>query len=272
MWFPAFIKRLFDKRPWLFFLVFLIYTIFIGGSGWVIAWKTTPGAVITEQTTKTDQDSPMALPTEPQMNCEKKNFSESEREWDEKFYKKGKDGYWCPVKFLDPVMWHKEGIDTNFKTISLEYKIKRNISLKTNNPPSFIFAYGKEDKNEVPIFKLWVPENPNLQLFGFAKNLNFDSEKPKLDREESIDLPDPVKTERNDTFTITSTRVEGNEMLLDLSYHYTSDVNKEDQNKNIPKVVKLPVSNAPVSSKKFSIGIGTYVGNCIGEISYEICQ
>lgn len=199
----------------------------------------------------------------------KKDFSGNEKEWQTQLYRKKKDGFWCPKEgFIDPIIWYEEGLKPNFKRLVFEYEIKKDDELKRNNPPSFVFAYGKEKE----ILKSWVPEGENLQLWGFAKNLNFDLGKSELTRETPESLSSPVRRSMIDTFSVEPAVIQGNDLFLNFDYQYTSALTKDEAHKILPKQIKMQISNISASLEKYPFGIGTYVGNCIRIISYEICQ
>lgn len=220
---------------------------------------------------KSTPELPRKSTTEIEKRCFEENFSGNETKWKTKFYR-SEDGFWCPTKFTDPVIWYEDGLKANFENFSIEYEIKRDEKLKTDNPPSFIFAYGKEDEEDGPIFKLWVPENPNLQLFGFAKNLDFEATKSALIREIPETLSEPVKIGKvTNTLVFVPTHREGNNLFLNFTFKYTSSRTDKSENDTFSKKIKLPISDIPTSAKTFPFGIGTYIGNCIKPISYEIC-
>ena len=163
------------------------------------------------------------------------------------------------------------GVITQLLIFALEKNIIDGVlvaRMKEDKPPSFIFAYGKEK----PIFKLWVPECDGLQLLGFARNPDFDSVDSGLEREPAEPLSDPVESGRVDTLRVEPSYAKGNDLFLNFTYNYTSSKTESGEDDTIPKEVKLPISDIPSSTKTFPFGVGTYVGNCIKIVSYEICQ
>ncbi len=263
-------------RYWKSWGIIFILAIITHGSAWIVALKKGRESVKIELSQEIEQiygttDVSEKNTQEIKRSCYKEIFSENESKWETKFYIRQGDGFWCPTQDLDPVIWYKDGLIVNFSKLTIEYEIKENDRLKRDNPPSFILAYGRKEIGGKPIFKLWVPEGEILQLFGFEKNSDFDSEEQNMDRENAVSLKDPVQIRRVDKLTIEPTRKEGNNLYINFIYYYTSSNNLEGEDDTIQKEVKLPVSNIQSSTQKLPFGIGTYVGNCIKPISYEIC-
>jgi hypothetical protein len=262
------------KWPWNLILYLFVLVLSVGAS-WVVAFNRGAGSINCECSPQVIQQQGDSLgkadTAVPQglEGCPKKSFSENEAEWDTAFYRKDRDGFWCPTRDLDRLMWYKDGVLVNFKALVIEYEIKRDDTFKGDNPPSFIFGYGREK----PVFKLWVPENPNLQLFRFAKNLDFDSEEATLAAEPAVTLSDPVKFGKTtNTLEVKQSYAEGNELTLNFIFNYTSSLPPYKGEKDtVPKQVKMPISNVPTSAEKYPFGIGTYIGNCIRPVSYTIC-
>ncbi|MCL5091103.1 MAG: hypothetical protein M1514_03780 [Patescibacteria group bacterium] len=199
--------------------------------------------------------------------CPETFFQGKEGNWETKFYSGEKDGFWCVNEgWEDPVMWFKEGLRPNFKKIIVNYEIRKDEKKRVDRPPSLIVAYGKTK----PIFKLWTPEGGSLQLFGFAKNPDF--ELTELVRDPPETLSDSVKKWMKDVLEIDTTLIEGNNLSLNFLYKHTSLNSGQGVSEIIQKVVKVPDSDAKTTMEKYQLGVGTYKGNCIRIISYKICE
>jgi hypothetical protein len=199
-------------------------------------------------------------------------ISSQDENWDKKRYSQ-KDGYWTPKSgFVDPVMWYKLGINPNIdKKISIEYSIKK-LSKTASQPSSLIVEYGKRqgDKDVLSIFKTWVPEGENDQIWRFSRNEDFSQE--KLTPDIATDLTDPAKLEQTDVMIIQPVVLSDNEATFNFTYQYTSRENKKVIPDSLAKTVTMPTSRLSESEEVFMLGIGTYVGHGIKFEKIEVCQ
>lgn len=199
-------------------------------------------------------------------------ISSKDESWDKKRYSL-KDGYWTPKSsFVDPVMWYKMGINPNIdKKISIEYSIKK-LSKTASKPSSLIIEYGKRqgDKDVLSIFKTWVPEGENDQIWRFSRNEDFSQE--KLTPDIATDLTDPAKLEQTDVMIIQPVVLSDNEATFNFTYQYTSRENKKVIPDSLAKTVTMPTSRLTESEEVFMLGLGTYVGHGIKFEKIEVCQ
>ncbi len=257
------------KHPILGVLVFVVYSLLLGGSGWVMPYIN-PQKINCNPTISCPQPQKMGDKDTDQGGgpiCKTKNFDPNE--WENRDYLDNKDGYLCPKNgWVDPVLWYKEGVKPGFSSIYIEFEIKKDLKNITPNPPSFITAYGKD----LPIFKSWSPEEPNLQLFRFAKNL--DLNRKILTGELGEEFSNPVKPYQKDSFTIEQNRVlETGEVLLNFTYKYSSNLTGEAESpETFPKKVRMPGSDPGLSSVRYPFGIGTFEGNCLKPLIIKICE
>lgn len=199
-------------------------------------------------------------------------ISNKDENWDKKRYS-SKDGYWTPKSsFVDPVMWYKLGINPNRdKKISIEYSIKK-LNKNASKPSSLIVEYGKKrsDNDVLSIFKTWVPEGENDQIWRFSRNDDFSQE--KLTPDIATDLTDPAKLEQTDVMTIQPVVLSDNEATFNFTYQYTSRENKKVIPDSLAKTVTMPTSRLTESEEVFMLGLGTYVGHGIKFEKVEVCQ
>lgn len=150
---PARISRQLGQKPKLFWSLFIIWTLFTGGSSWFLAIKNSPKTNCTQVTTQNCNNSPLGKQDEKNDTpiCRIEDIASNEGKWNTRFYSKDNEGFWCLRKgWEDQVMWYTEGILPAFKKISVEYEIIDSLKTKIGNPPSFIFAFG----NNTPVFKV----------------------------------------------------------------------------------------------------------------------
>lgn len=263
---PARINDWLSKHP-LIFIFLLVGYIFLDKLPGLIAVFQKAETITISQ--KIDQsqgktEGKETVNNEQKIVCRTEDLQTNRNKWDTNNLKERSGGLWCPKEgWTDPVMWYQSGIKPSFKSLEVQYMIVKG---KTSNPPSFILAFG----NNKPIFKLWVPEGENLQLFRFSWNQNLDGNELTPDLAEA--LPDPVKPGRPDTIKIEQGAVSGNEVTFNITYLYTSSLSNVGTRGIFPKKVRMLDSDVVASAAKYPFGIGTYFGNCLSQISYTICE
>jgi len=213
--------------------------------------------------------------------CKSTNFDQTE--WNTSRYEE-LNGYWCPKNiFDDPVMWLNKPTTLSFVTFSVEYEIKKGRQ-DFHKPQSLVLEFAQirdkgkavSDKTVMPVYKLWVPEGTNNQLFRFSRNNDYSVESNEpltvLTPEEANELSSEVANNQIDVFSVDQTRRDGKEQYVNFIYTYTPTKINKGISDTISKTIKLPTSDAGSSEEIFAFGIGTFKGNCIRPVSYKICS
>jgi|GEM_PF-5651585 len=274
-----FIKYLFKDHAsrgfvWVVFIIFLVVE---NGPSWINALKENkkPPQVIGITTTAEQKNEVQEITETPCYSFLPLNEIDISVELDQitpkngLFYPTGGGNTW------EGVVWITKQIDPNFKKIYIEYEIVPDD--KSKKPASFIWSVARttsENKRQI-ITKIWVPEyslieGTNIpQLLGFAKNIDY--EKNQLERELPLSLPDAVKLRQTDSLSIEPTNINGNEMMINFTYNFTSNRTSIALPYPFSKKVSFPFSNLKDSNEKLDLGLGTYVGNGLRIISLQAC-
>jgi len=195
--------------------------------------------------------------------CTEGKFEEKIDDWEiTQYAKPDEEGFYCPrswSSFSSPDIWYKKDIPTKFESIEIKYRIKS----KNSTTPSFIFSIGKG----LRILRIYIPEK-NPQLVGFENISMTDS---NLERVEPRQLEKgPIKYGPEVNMKVQPIINEGNKATYTFNLKYISDTIGESVETSLRYDVSLPDPEPQSQYSVQHIGLGTFKGNCIKPISYQL--
>jgi len=208
--------------------------------------------------------------------CEEGMFAENLDNWTIKYYESpDKNAFYCPrpsKDFLYRIIWYKNPILTNFKSLELNYQLK-NKDINTENPPSFIFAI----EENPDILRFYIPQQRNDQLVGFEKITKDENQGTSTDTsfsmkwEEGKTLNERIAYGQEVSLKVQVTIIGGNKAVFSFTLNYISAIDGRSAENGFSYEVNLPKPSPESDLSKLKIGFGTFIGSCVKPISYKFC-
>lgn len=201
------------------------------------------------------QQQPILVPEKNK--CISGNFEEKKELWEIDGYFKEENGYYCPARsgYQYWEIWYKEKLPVGFTSATLRYSLKDNTT-RNGIPPPAVFSYG--DK-QVRFYSIIVPD-------GDLKGVRF-KDFPQ-DR-----LKEQINFESEMTATVKPRVLDPNrnEIKLNFEITYLSESGDQVPPEYFSKDIKVPTVSPEEEGAKKQFGFGTFNGDCIKPIWFEIC-
>lgn len=227
-----------------------------------------PGARQEKEVTIEPGEPLEATPTPPtpikKDRCISGDFEEHKNLWEvDKYFKVDEEGYYCPMRrgYQFWEIWYTEKLPVGFTSATLRYLLKDGTP-GNDIPPPAVFSYGDNNKR---FYTIIIPD-------GDLKSVRFKGEegaaKPQGRLKEEMNINNemiitikprvlsPTKNEIKVTFDLTYiSKVSGDQMPPE-PFEYDT---------------KVPAVSPEEEGAKKQFGLGTFNGDCIKPIWFEIC-
>ena len=190
-------------------------------------------------------------------NCISGNFEKNKNLWEIDSYFKEENGYYCPARsgYQYWEIWYKEKLPVGFTSATLRYSLRDNTA-RNGIPPPAVFSYG--DK-QVRFYSIIVPDGDlkSVRFKDFPQDrlkglINFESEMTATVKPRVLD---PNR----------------NEIKLNFEITYLSESGDQVPPEYFSKDIKVPTVNLEEEGAKKQFGFGTFNGDCVKPIWFEIC-
>jgi len=196
--------------------------------------------------------------------CISGDFEEYKNFWEvDEYFKIDEEGYYCPMRrgYQLWEIWYTEKLPVGFTSATLRYLLKDGTP-GNDIPPPAVFSYGDSKKR---FYTIIIPDGDLKSVRfkgeeGTAKPQGRLKEEVNIDNEMTIIIkprvPSPTKNEIKVTFDSTYISKDSGDQMPPETFEYDT---------------KVPTVSPEEEGAKKLFGFGTFNGDCIKPIWFEIC-